>query len=129
MPAEHSSWSKFFYFSAIFNFAAAGALIFTPELFFTILGMQEIYLPEILPWVHQFAVLVLVFGIGYWCVGVNPSQNRIVVWMGCIGKTLVFASAALDSITFPALIPFAIFVVADLIFALFFARYLAVSKA
>ncbi len=117
-------WRYFFKFSAIFNFSAALALLFATELFFTLLGMQSIYRPEILPWAHQFGVLVLVFGMGYWVISTDPSKHRDIIWMGCVGKFLVFAVAWVDYLSLPALMPFGLLVVADLAFAVFYGVYL-----
>jgi hypothetical protein len=121
---NNSNWRYFFKFAAIFNFSAAFALIFTTELFFQLLGMQEIYRAEVLPWAHQFGVLVLTFGVGYWVISTDPEKHRDIIWMGCLGKTLVFVMAWVDCMSISALIPFGILVVADLIFAMFYGAYM-----
>lgn len=120
-------WKFFFRFAAIFNFSAALGLLLIPELFFQLLGMSSIFKPEIIPWVHQFGVLVLTFGIGYWVISLDPEKHRDIIWMGCVGKVLVFAAAWFDLLSTPALLPFAILVVADLLFAIFYGRYLLKS--
>ncbi|WP_286695256.1 hypothetical protein [Spongiibacter sp. UBA1325] len=121
---NETSWKRFYRFAAFFNFAAAFMLLFATEAFFTLLQMQSLYVPELLPWAHQFGVLVLVFGFGYWRIAGNPKDHKDIIWMGCIGKTLVFIAAWVDTLSFPALMPFAIFVIADLAFAVFYGLYL-----
>lgn len=118
------NWQHFFRFAAIFNFAAALMLLFATEQFFALLMMSSLHIAEAVPWVHQFAVLVLVFGMGYWRVAGKPQDHRDIIWMGCIGKVLVFSAAWFDSLSIPALLPFAIFVVADLAFAAAYGVYL-----
>jgi len=116
-----SAWRRFFQFSALFNFSAAFALLFAPQLLFNILMMSDSLSAEALPWLHQFAGLVLVFGIGYWVISTNPSLHKDIVWMGCIGKLVVFSIAWIDIILFNAPVGFGVLVIADLIFAMFFA--------
>ena len=121
---NEQNWKHFYRFAAIFNFAAAAMLLFATEQFFAILQMQSIYTPELLPWAHQFGALVLVFGLGYWRIGSSPRDHKDIIWMGCVGKTLVFITAWVDTLSFGALMPFAIFVFADLAFAAIYAVYL-----
>ncbi|CAA0114603.1 Uncharacterised protein [Zhongshania aliphaticivorans] len=114
-------WRGFFQFSAIFNFSAAFAMLIIPGVFFDLLMMGDTLTKEVMPWLHQFAGLVLVFGFGYWLVSTNPMMHKDIVWMGCVGKTVVFSLAWIDIALFDAPIGFGILVVADLIFAMFFA--------
>ncbi|MBB5188008.1 hypothetical protein HNQ57_002287 [Zhongshania antarctica] len=116
-----SAWRRFFQFSALFNFSAAFALLFAPQLLFNILMMSDSLSAEVLPWLHQFAGLVLVFGIGYWVISRDPSLHKDIVWMGCIGKLVVFSIAWIDIMLFDAPVGFGVLVIADLIFAMFFA--------
>jgi|TARA_R110001583_G_scaffold46118_3_gene144954 hypothetical protein len=115
------AWRGFFQFSAVFNFTAAFAMLFAPELLFKILMMSDTLTIEAIPWLHQFAGLVLVFGVGYWLISTNPLLHKDIVWMGCVGKIVVFSIAWIDIALFNAPIGFGILVIADLIFAMFFA--------
>jgi hypothetical protein len=115
------AWRGFFQFSAMFNFTAAFAMLFMPELLFKILMMSDTLTAEVIPWLHQFAGLVLVFGMGYWVISKNPMLHKDIVWMGCVGKTVVFAIAWIDIALFNAPVGFGVLVIADLIFAMFFA--------
>lgn len=115
------AWRGFFQFSAVFNFTAAFAMLFMPELLFKILMMSDTLTAEAIPWLHQFGGLVLVFGMGYWVISRNPMLHKDIVWMGCVGKTVVFSIAWIDIALFNAPVGFGILVIADLIFAIFFA--------
>lgn len=121
-------WRRFFQFSAIFNFTAAFGILFAPELLFKILMMSDALTSEAIPWLHQFGGLVLVFGIGYWVISKNPMLHKDIVWMGCLGKVTVFSIAWLDITLFNTPIGFGILVVADLIFAIFFAMVWRASE-
>lgn len=117
------AWRGFFQFSAIFNFSAAFMMLFVPEFFFSILMMSEALTAEAIPWLHQFGGLVLVFGMGYWLISTNPMLHKDIVWMGCVGKIVVFTIAWIDIALFAAPMGFGILVIADLIFAMFFAAF------
>ena len=114
---NETSWKRFYRFAAFFNFAAAFMLLFATEAFFALLQMQSLYVPELLPWAHQFGVLVLVFGFGYWRIAGNPKDHKDIIWMGCLGKTLVFLMAWFDFFFNDLPIGFPLLVVADLAFA------------
>ena len=122
------AWRGFFQFSAMFNFTAAFAMLFVPELLFKILMMSDTLTAEVIPWLHQFAGLVLVFGMGYWVISKNPMLHKDIVWMGCVGKTVVFAIAWIDIALFNAPVGFGVLVIADLIFAVFFAMVWAAKE-
>ena len=72
----------------------------------------------------DFGGCLLLFGILYGMVARDPSKNRAVVWVGAIGKTLVFASMTqryLAGIATPLAFSAGI---GDLIFAALFAHFL-----
>lgn len=122
------AWRGFFQFSAIFNFTAAFSMLFVPELLFKILLMSDRLTTEAIPWLHQFAGLVFVFGIGYWVISRNPMLHKDIVWMGCIGKIVVFSIAWIDIALFDAPVGFGVLVIADLLFAIFFAMVWRAKK-
>ncbi|MGJ8687577.1 MAG: hypothetical protein ACSHWQ_08860 [Spongiibacteraceae bacterium] len=76
---------------------------------------------EATPWTHQFAAVVFVFGIFYWVLSNDPEGRRDIILIGGIGKTAVFSMAWIDVVFYGAPLGFALLVVADLIFAIFFA--------
>lgn len=117
-------WQLFFRISALFNVIVAAVLVFVPELFFKALGMDVAFVLNAVPWLHQFGVVVFVFGVGYWVISLDPPRHKDIIWMGCLGKVLVFIMALVDGFTFPWLLPFVMFVVTDLVIAAFYARYL-----
>lgn len=114
---HQQAWKNFFRFAALFNFTAALALLFAPSLFFSLLMMPDRLTMEAMPWIHQFAVLVLAFGVGYWAISQDPAGKRDIIWMGCLGKVLVFSMAWIDFFFFELPIGFPLLVVADLAFA------------
>lgn len=128
MSAETAGWKRFFLFAALFNFAAGLSLLLAPALFLQILTVEAPLLPQTTAWIHQFAGLVLVFGGGYWVVSLDPPRHRDIIWMGCIGKIVVFALAWIDVWLIDAPLGFAILVIADLLFAMIFAVYLAARR-
>ena len=86
-------FSRMFFWAAVWNFVAgAPALLFYERQFKLVFG-EAAYTGDF----HQallfrsFALSVLVFGIGYWAVSRDITQNRVIVWLGAAGKILVFA--------------------------------------
>jgi hypothetical protein len=82
-----------FFAAALWNFAAgAPGLVFYEQQFKLIFG-EGAYTGDF----HQallfrsFALSVLIFGIGYYAVSRDVTQNRVIVWLGAAGKILVFA--------------------------------------
>ena len=86
-------FSRMFFAAALWNFAAGGPGLISYEWQFRILFGEEAYTGDF----HQallfrsFALSVLLFGIGYYAVSKDISQNRAIVWLGAAGKILVFA--------------------------------------
>ncbi|MFZ1862998.1 MAG: hypothetical protein WAU39_02145 [Polyangiales bacterium] len=84
--------STMFFVAALWNFAAALPGLISYEWQFKLLFGDEAYTGDF----HQallfrsFALSVLLFGIGYYLVSRDISQNRGIVWLGAVGKILVF---------------------------------------
>ena len=82
-----------FFLAALWNLGAALQGLFFPEAQFLLLFGERLDTGEF----HQallyrsFAIAVLLFGIGYYLVSKDTSQNRGIVWLGALGKVIVFA--------------------------------------
>ncbi|UCF47967.1 MAG: hypothetical protein JSU89_12475 [Myxococcales bacterium] len=85
-------FSRMFFLAALWNFVAALGGLFRYEAQFRLLFGEEGYTGDF----HQallyrsFAIAVLLFGIGYYLVSRDTSQNRGIVWLGAAGKVMVF---------------------------------------
>ena len=86
-------FATMFFAAALWNLAAgAPALVFYEQQFKFVFG-EGAYTGDF----HQallfrsFALSVLIFGVGYYTVSRDISQNRVIVWLGAVGKILVFA--------------------------------------
>lgn len=75
-------------------------------------------------YIDFFLVLVFVFGIGYWCIGIDLVCNWVIIEMGIVGKFLVvfvgYQYFFMGSISFL----FVLLVFVDLVWVLFFWCYL-----
>lgn len=86
-------FARMFFAAALWNFAAgAPALVFYEQQFKLVFG-EGGYTGDF----HQallfrsFALSILLFGVGYYAVSKDITQNRVIVWLGAAGKILVFA--------------------------------------
>lgn len=120
MTNSLKGWKRFFLFAALFNAAAGLPMIFAPDLFATLLALDPSSLAAATPWLHQFGVLVLAFGLAYFWISRDPLGNRNLVLLGCIGKLSVFAVAWVDYFAGVAPLSFAVLVIADAVFAAIF---------
>lgn len=83
---------KMFLLAALWNFAAALGGLLSYEMQFKLTFGEEAYTGDF----HQallyrsFCLSVLLFGVGYYLVSRDTSQNRGIVWLGAAGKILVF---------------------------------------
>jgi hypothetical protein len=98
LPEEDRSmsdrfFSRMFFLAALWNFVAAfGGLLFYQAQFLLLFG-QEADTGDF----HQallyraFAIVVLLFGVGYYLVSRDTTRNRGIVWLGTAGKVAAFA--------------------------------------
>ncbi len=71
----HTSIKTMFTVAALFNFTVAALLLVIPSWF---LGLMHISPGiESTVWVHEFAGVVLTFGMGYYWISRDPYGNRI----------------------------------------------------
>jgi hypothetical protein len=117
-------YQRMFYAAAIFNWLVAAMII------------AKIVFPAQIPIAspfdpfagQAFALLIAVFGYGYFLVGRNPERNEAMVQVGVLGKLLIFLlflSGALGGT-----LPFALMLpaCADVIFAFLFLEFLFVGR-
>jgi len=110
-----------FFIAALFNWTAVGVFLVGGDELFRRLGSSPP--PDLVS--YYFCLLaVVLFGLGYFWVGVNPSENHAIVAIGAIGKIAVFAMflyfCALHWVPYTAMGIIAF----DLIFAALFLHFL-----
>jgi hypothetical protein len=117
-------YKRMFYAAAIFNWLASASVI--AKMSFP--SMVPIDSPFDPLGGHAFAVLVAVFGYGYFLLGRDPAQNEGIVWMGIVGKLLMFALFLAHAIggTFPFVLLIPVF--GDVIFAFLFLEFLLAGR-
>lgn len=86
-------FGKMFFLAALWNFGAAALGLFFTKFQFELLFGEDAYTGDY----HQiyvyrmFWVAVALFGIGYLIVAWVTTENRAIVWLGILGKLLMFA--------------------------------------
>lgn len=73
--------------AALFNWVVGLILIFAYNPFFILLDMPSV---DNALFLHLFALLVLMFGLGYYWISLDPLHERSLILLGCIAKGLVF---------------------------------------
>lgn len=111
-----------FSLAAAYNFAAGLPMLFAMPQFAALTGMTPAHPDPV--FVHLSAVLVLVFGWGYWRIGRDPVFNRPIIHMGLVGKSCVVVAGYADWLLGNVNWPFAALISGDLVFALLFYDYL-----
>jgi hypothetical protein len=110
-----------FFIAAAFNWAAVAVLLAGGEKLFRYFGSP----PPPDPVCYYLALLaVVLFGIGYLCVGLDPTRNHAMVAVGIIGKLAVFALFLYFCIQ--SWVPYVSLAVIgwDVVFAAFFCEFL-----
>lgn len=79
-------WTLFFRIAALFNFGAAGALLFAPDLLYQILQIDGSIAPDARLYSDGFAVMAGIFGLAYWWAADDPPAHRDLIWLGVFGK-------------------------------------------
>lgn len=119
-----SGWLLMFRLAGVFNIAVAIPLWIAPAALSRLLGLEPIPVDTL--YTDLFAVLVLTFGIGYWRVGGDPVRNRVMIEQGIIGKLLVVFVGYQHFLVGTTSFPMAALVTCDLVWAIFFLRYLLI---
>ncbi|MHA2030603.1 MAG: hypothetical protein ACW99A_12705 [Candidatus Kariarchaeaceae archaeon] len=79
-------YKNLFFFGAIWNIAAASSFILASKFVSDIYDWFGTHEPNNFVWYYNFFLLVIVFGIGYYWVSQDISQNHEIVKMGIIAK-------------------------------------------
>ena len=118
-------YKRLFYAAAIFNWLAAATVIAKAS-FPSLIALDT---PFDSFGGQVFGLLAAVFGYGYFLVGRDPARNEGIVWMGIIGKLLIFAlflaHAMAGTFPFVLVIP----TIGDVIFAFLFVEFLVAGRA
>ena len=122
-----TGWRLMFRLAAVFNICVALPLWIYPVWVATTFGFEPV--PVDILYTDLFSALVLVFGIGYWRIGADPVHNRAIIEMGIVGKLLVVFIGYQHFFMGSTSLSFASLVTADLVWALFFWRYLHITSA
>ena len=114
--------NKMFFSGALFNWSAALLFILAADWTLSLFGVTP--LPTERVYLDFLAVLVAMFGVGYFWIALDPVTNRPIIKLGAIAK-LVFVTAGvisvfLDNISWQILIPLAV----DLAYSILFISYL-----
>ena len=109
------SKNPLFLVAAIFNWVIGAVFVAAPDLVYAYgLGAPT---PENLTVLYLFALLVILFGVGYFWGYRDLNANRQVIKLGAIGKTLVFLTVAVLYFMGQATALLAAVAAADLAFA------------
>ena len=116
-------YKRMFYAAAIFNWLAAATVI--AKACFPSIAMDT---PFDQFGGQAFGLFAALFGYGYFMVGRDPARNEGIVWMGIIGKLLIFALFLGHAIagTFPFVLVLP--TLGDVIFAFLFLEFLLVGR-
>ena len=123
---ERKSYYKWiFIIGALWNWAAGIQFFFWYDKVFARLNMAPLNYPAVM----QLAMsLVFVFGIGYYWVSKDLSENHDIVKLGIIAKTLVFLIFAYHTLIGNMPLQLGLSGVVDLIFAVLFLEFLMNEK-
>ena len=127
MHSRKNTYYKYlFAIAAIWNIAFALGSLFLTRLFLEMFGLQT---PTSLLWLQLFFALVLVLGLGFYWVSRDLNNNRAIVVMGIVGKSLVFSIFACHWMVggIPTLVALA--GAGDLLFAALFLEFIFKYKA
>ncbi|MCB0221400.1 MAG: hypothetical protein KDH09_17010 [Chrysiogenetes bacterium] len=122
---NESYYRGMFKIGAVWNFGAGLLFMLARNPLFDFLGMAPLHYTT---FYNAFCMAVLLFGAGYYWVGIDLTQNRAIVVLGAIGKVLVFALFVLG--WRQGELPFLLIPVGtvDLVFAGLFVEFLRRSK-
>jgi len=115
-----------FALAAAWNWCVSILTLLFYQWFFNILGMST---PQPALWFYLFLGSVFIFGIGYFMVSLDLSQNHAVIILGILGKIGVFAAFLYSYII--GMVHFAILClgIVDVIWCVFFVKFLVEYSA
>ena len=124
MPKQNY-YQKMFFISAVWNWVATVPLFFGYKILFPLYDMA---LPEYPVFLLLFTGLCFIFGLGYYWVSRDLSQNHDIVRLGIAGKLLVFVAFLWAGITGQIHFLWIGAGVVDLVFAILFVEFLSTMK-
>ena len=120
-------WNLVFAASAVFTLGAGLPFLLAPGV--DSLGIGYADTPQTRLMIRMVGLLITVFGIGYAFAALNPVANRVIAWLGVIGKsaTVVLLTSAYAAGTIP--IPAFVLGLGDVVFVGLFAVFLWKTSA
>ena len=122
---KENYYRKMFFVSALWNWLATIPLFFGYKMLFPVYDMA---LPRYPVFLLLFSGLCFVFGIGYYWVSRDLSQNHDIVRLGILGKLLVFVAFLWAAITGQIHILWVGAGIVDLVFAILYMEFLSTVK-
>jgi hypothetical protein len=87
MPSNETFWKRLFLVAALYTLSAAfvsyacfPALVFTPQ------GLPFTHNPVFGTFFYTLVLAVVLFGIGYFTASRDLTRNRVMIWLGVVGK-------------------------------------------
>jgi hypothetical protein len=117
-----------FFLGALWNLLGGAFIIAATGWIFNSAGVA---VPFPAAYYYTWTAMILIFGLGYYCVYRDMFRNRDIVLMGAIGKTVFCGVFLYYFISYPGQIPtvFLIPIAGDLVFIVFFVMFLRFAYA
>jgi len=118
-----ANYKRVFFASALWNLVGGAFIIVATGWIFNSSGVA---VPFPAAYYYTWTAMILVFGLGYYCVYRDMFRNRDIVLMGVIGKTAFSAVFLYYFVSYPRQIPvfFLIPIGSDLVFVVLFVMFL-----
>ncbi|MGO9214332.1 MAG: hypothetical protein ACLP9S_10610 [Syntrophales bacterium] len=125
-------WKKFFVFASFWNISAGPLVLalylYCPSLIFTPEGIKFTHNPVFDAVFNVMIMAIVLFGVGYYAPSRDLMRNRIMIWLGILGKiilTIILVHLFFTNYLTP-LLP--ILLAGDLIWAVFFFIFLTQTR-
>jgi hypothetical protein len=133
MRIDETFWRRLFFAASLYTLSAAPMLVvcyrYVPSFVFTTEGLGFTHNPVFDTFWYTLVLVVVLFGVGYYTASVDLTRNRVMLWLGAVGKLglagLVFRLYAAGFLT-PAL---PIGLAGDVIWAALFLDFLRRTRA
>jgi hypothetical protein len=126
-PMTETNYRWVFLLGALWNLLGGAFIIAATGWIFNSAGLA---VPFPAAYYYTWTAMILIFGLGYYCVYRDMFRNRDIVLMGVIGKTAFSAVFLYHFISYPGQIPdfFLIPIVGDLVFVVLFVMFLRFAR-
>lgn len=88
--SNESFWTRLFFVASLYTLSAAPMLLASyacfPSLVFTPAGLPFTRNPVFATFFYALVLAVLLFGVGYFTVSRDITRNRVMIWLGVVGK-------------------------------------------